>query len=107
MAFKVLYHEDALADLEEIFGWSREQRPKTTQQFALDLFNHLDFFQAFPYIGASVKGIPTSDGSSIPRCTSTTESTRTGEELRFCTFGMRPGGLLSYSPLAKTQRSPR
>jgi len=24
MAFKTLYHEDSLADLEEIFEWSRE-----------------------------------------------------------------------------------
>ena len=27
MAFKILYHEDALADLEEIFEWSREKHP--------------------------------------------------------------------------------
>jgi plasmid stabilization system protein ParE len=58
MAFKVFYHEDALADLEEIFSWSRERHPETTEQFANDLFNHLDFLQAFPYIGASVKGHP-------------------------------------------------
>jgi plasmid stabilization system protein ParE len=40
MAFKVLYHEDALADLEEIFEWSRERHPETTEQFADALFNH-------------------------------------------------------------------
>jgi hypothetical protein len=27
MAFKILYHEDSLADLEEIFDWSREKHP--------------------------------------------------------------------------------
>jgi hypothetical protein len=25
MAFKILYHQDALADLEDIFEWSREK----------------------------------------------------------------------------------
>ena len=55
MAFKILYHEDALADLEEIFSWSREKHPETTEQFANDLFNHLDFLQAYPYIGTPVK----------------------------------------------------
>jgi plasmid stabilization system protein ParE len=56
MAFRVLYHEDALADLEEIFNWSREQHPETTEQFAKNLFNHIDLLQAFPYVGASVQG---------------------------------------------------
>jgi hypothetical protein len=42
MAFKVLYHEDSLADLEEIFEWSREKHPETTEQFADDLFDYID-----------------------------------------------------------------
>jgi len=58
MAFKVLYHEDALADLEEIFDWSRRQHPGNTEQFADTLFNHLDSLQVFPYVGAPVKGHP-------------------------------------------------
>jgi plasmid stabilization system protein ParE len=58
MAFKILYHEDALADLEEIFTWSRKQRPETTEQLANRLFNRLDSLQAFPYIGTAVKGNP-------------------------------------------------
>jgi plasmid stabilization system protein ParE len=58
MAFKVLYHEDALADLEEIFEWSRERHAETTEQFADALFKHLDSLQVFPYLGALVKGRP-------------------------------------------------
>ena|ERR1700733_7412030 len=58
MDFKILYHEDALADLEEIFSWSREQYPETTEKFARDLFNHIELLQAFPYIGASVQRNP-------------------------------------------------
>jgi plasmid stabilization system protein ParE len=58
MAFKVLYHEDALADLEEIFEWSREKHPETTEQFADDLFDHIELLQALPYIGTPIKGHP-------------------------------------------------
>ena len=56
MAFKILYHEDALADLEEIVEWSRAKHPETTDQFANDLFEHIELLQAHPYIGAPVKG---------------------------------------------------
>ena len=56
MAFKILYHEDALADLEEIFEWSREKHPETTEQFANDLFDHIESLRAFPYIGGPIKG---------------------------------------------------
>jgi plasmid stabilization system protein ParE len=48
VAFKTLYHEDALADLEAIFEWSRENHAASTEEFANDLFNHLDFLAAFP-----------------------------------------------------------
>jgi plasmid stabilization system protein ParE len=58
MAFKVLYHRDALADLEDIFEWSREKHPKTTERFADDLFDHIELLQAFPHLGAPVKGHP-------------------------------------------------
>ena len=56
MAFKILYHEDALADLEEIFEWSREKHPETTEQFANDLFDRLELLQALPYIGTPITG---------------------------------------------------
>ena len=62
MALRILYQEGALADLEEIFNWSRERHPGTTQQFADDLFSHLDLLGAFPYIGAPLEG-----HSGIPR----------------------------------------
>jgi hypothetical protein len=26
--FKILFHEDALADLEEVFGWSQDHHPE-------------------------------------------------------------------------------
>jgi len=58
VAFKILYHEDALVDLEAAFSWSRENHPETTERFFNDLFSHLDFLAAFPCIGAPIKGQP-------------------------------------------------
>ncbi len=58
MAFKILYHEDALADLEEIFQWSREKHPETTEQFATDLFDYIELLQSLRHIGAPIKGHP-------------------------------------------------
>jgi plasmid stabilization system protein ParE len=58
MAFKIFYHEDALADLEEIFEWSREKHPETTERFADDLFDHIELLSSHPYVGAAVKGHP-------------------------------------------------
>jgi hypothetical protein len=46
MAFKILYHEDALVDLEEIFERSRENHPETTEQFASELFDYLELLEA-------------------------------------------------------------
>ena len=56
MAFRIRYHEDALADLETVFDWSREKHPETTEQFASGLFNYLDLLQAFPNMGTRVRG---------------------------------------------------
>jgi plasmid stabilization system protein ParE len=58
VAFKLRYHEDALADLEMLFDWSRDQHPGSTELFANDLFNHLDLLPVFPYIGVVVESEP-------------------------------------------------
>ena len=58
MDFKILYHDDALADLKEIFDWSREKHPETTDQFANDLFEHIELLQTLPYISTPIKEHP-------------------------------------------------
>jgi plasmid stabilization system protein ParE len=58
VAFKLRYHEDALADLEMLFDRSRDQYPGSTELFANDLFNHLDLLSVFPYIGVVVENEP-------------------------------------------------
>ena len=58
MAFNILYHEDSLADLTEIFDWSRENHPEATEEFANDLFDYIELLHALPYIGTPVKRSP-------------------------------------------------
>lgn len=107
MAFKVLYREDALADLEEIFEWSREKHPETTEQFAIDLFDHLELLQALPCVGAPVKEILTSGGFSILRFTSTTVWMRTGQPLKFCISGTAPEKILNSKSYVSATRGSR
>jgi plasmid stabilization system protein ParE len=45
-------------DLEVLFVWSRERNPRTTEQFASDLFNHLDLLKEFPFVGTPIKKEP-------------------------------------------------
>lgn len=58
MAFKVFYLEEALADLNDIFAWSHQNHPDTTEQFADDLFDRIELLKTAPYMGARVKGHP-------------------------------------------------
>jgi plasmid stabilization system protein ParE len=58
MAFKILYHQDALADLEEVFDWSRDKHPETTERFAIELLDRIETLQALPYIGTPVARHP-------------------------------------------------
>ena len=56
MALKVLYHEDALAELEFVLDWSRQHHLETTERFAEELFEHIELLGEFPRLGTSVKG---------------------------------------------------
>jgi plasmid stabilization system protein ParE len=50
MAFKLIYNDKALIDLENIFEWSREYHPDTTERFGEELFNHLELLTSFPHL---------------------------------------------------------
>jgi plasmid stabilization system protein ParE len=56
MAYKVLYSEDALDDLEAILDYIRADNPKAAERFGTALLNHIDLLQRFPYIGSPVVG---------------------------------------------------
>ena len=51
MVFKILYLQAALTDLEEVFEWSRANHQITSDQFADDLFNHIEFLRDYPNMG--------------------------------------------------------
>ena len=55
MAFKVLYHEEALAELEALLDWSQTNHPETSEEFANGLLNHVDLLATLPYIGVAVE----------------------------------------------------
>ncbi|MGH9656730.1 MAG: type II toxin-antitoxin system RelE/ParE family toxin [Candidatus Acidiferrales bacterium] len=58
MAYKLTYHPQALITLEEIFDWSMEHHPGTTESFGDSLFEHLDRLASFPRIGVIVQQRP-------------------------------------------------
>ena len=55
MAFKILYTEEALADLEAILDYILADNPAAASRFGNDLLNHVDLLAAFPHIGSIVK----------------------------------------------------
>ena len=58
MVFKILYTEDALADLESILDYIRAENPKAAARFGDALLNHVDLLKAFPHIGSPVSQRP-------------------------------------------------
>jgi plasmid stabilization system protein ParE len=55
MAFKIIYTESALADLEAILDYILVDNPAAASRFGNDLLNHVDLLAAFPHIGSPVK----------------------------------------------------
>jgi plasmid stabilization system protein ParE len=97
MAFKIRYYEDALADLEGIFDWSRDKHPETTEQFANELFDHIELLQSLPYIGTPIKGHPHVRRLLHSPLYVTTVWTRIGEQLKFCISGIAPEAIRHFS----------
>ena len=54
MAYKVLFTEDALADLEGILDYIRADDEVAAEAFGLALLNHVELLQSFPHIGTPV-----------------------------------------------------
>ena len=58
MAFKIVYTEDALADLEAILDYIRADSPAAAARFGNALLNHVDLLAPFPHIGSPVNQRP-------------------------------------------------
>jgi toxin ParE1/3/4 len=54
VAYKILYTEEALADLEVILDFIRSDNPAVAERFGTALLNHIELLQNFPRIGAPV-----------------------------------------------------
>ena len=55
MAFKILFTEDALIDLEIILDNIRADDPEAAARFGNALLTHTELLATFPHIGAPVK----------------------------------------------------
>jgi len=49
--FKIRFSKTALTGLEEILAYSWAHFPKTTQDFAATLYDHIEELKQFPYMG--------------------------------------------------------
>ena len=58
MAYKILFTEDALVDLEIILDYIRADNPDAAERFGTSLLNHIELLQSFPRIGVPVLGRP-------------------------------------------------
>ena len=54
MAYKILFTEDALVDLEIILDYIRVDNPSAAERFGTALLNHVELLQIFPRIGVPV-----------------------------------------------------
>lgn len=58
MAYKILFTEDALVDLEIILGYIRTDNPSAAERFGTSLLNYVELLETFPRIGVPVPRRP-------------------------------------------------
>ena len=58
MAYKILYNEKALGDLEAILDYIRADNPAAAERFGTALLNHVELLQNFPRLGVPVARLP-------------------------------------------------
>lgn len=58
MAYKLLFTEDALSDLEVVLDYISVDSPSAAEQFGRSLLNHVELLQSLPHIGVPVPGRP-------------------------------------------------
>jgi plasmid stabilization system protein ParE len=54
VAYKILYTEDALTDLEAILNYIRADNPAAAERFGTALLNHVELLESFPRLGSPV-----------------------------------------------------
>jgi plasmid stabilization system protein ParE len=59
VAYKILYTDEALVDLEILIDYIRADNPAAAERFGTALLNHIELLRDFPRIGLPVRGVPT------------------------------------------------
>jgi plasmid stabilization system protein ParE len=54
VAFKIIYTEESLSDLEAILEFIRSDNEAAAERFGAALLNHIDLLSAYPYMGSPV-----------------------------------------------------
>jgi toxin ParE1/3/4 len=55
VAFKILFSEDSLIDLEAILDYVRSDNPEAAERFGNALLDHTEVLAIFPHVGTPVK----------------------------------------------------
>ncbi|MGA2905875.1 MAG: type II toxin-antitoxin system RelE/ParE family toxin [Candidatus Korobacteraceae bacterium] len=58
MAYKILFTEDALADLEDILDYIRVDSETAAENFGAAILDHVELLREFPHIGTAVSQRP-------------------------------------------------
>ena len=58
MAYKILFTDDALVDLETLLDYIRADNASAAERFGTSLLNHVELLQSFPRIGIPVPNRP-------------------------------------------------
>ena len=58
MVHKILFTEDALAELEDLLDYIRANNPAAAEKLGTALLNHVELLKDFPRIGAPVHRRP-------------------------------------------------
>ena len=56
MAYKILYTDEALVELETLIDYIRDDNDVAAERFATGLLNHLELLRDFPRIGPPIVG---------------------------------------------------
>ena len=57
-AYKILFSEDALLDLESILDFIGADKPDGTERFGIALLTHVELLQTFPRVGVAIRKRP-------------------------------------------------
>jgi plasmid stabilization system protein ParE len=58
VAYRILYTEDALEDLQAVLDYIVFDNPQAAERFGTALLNHVDLLRSFPRLGAPVPKRP-------------------------------------------------